>query len=161
VVAFLNELFAFMVDSVDRCGGFVNKFLGDGFMAVFGAPLALPNASASALAASREILSRLHEEIAQGGLPAVRVGIGLHSGEVLTGEVGSARRKEYTVIGDVVNVASRVEQLCKTHQCELLLTRPVYDAVRTEADNVFEHLGSDEVKGRTGQIEVFSIREAD
>lgn len=112
VVGYLNHAFGFMVDAVDRHHGIVNKFLGDGFMAIFGAPLSDPRAAAHALAAAREILAEIDRRAAAGeAVP--RIGIGLHLGTAMTGNVGSARRKEYTVIGDTVNLAARIEQLNK------------------------------------------------
>src|SRR5262249_39063931 len=113
VVDFLNGVFAFMIEAVDRHGGFINKFLGDGFMAVFGAPLDDPHAARNAVPAARDILA----EIARRGLAEaawpLRIGIGLHSGPAVIGTVGSPRRKEFTAIGDTVNLAARLEQLNK------------------------------------------------
>ena len=107
VVEFLNAAFAFMIESIDRHGGFINKFLGDGFMAIFGAPIEDRAAASHATAAAREILA----EIDRRGLPdapwPLSIGIGLHIGPAVTGNVGSPRRKEYTAIGDTVNLASR------------------------------------------------------
>ena len=113
VVAYLNTLWTFMVRTVNEHHGIVNKFLGDGFLAVFGAPLSAGNDCANALAAAREILREIDELTEAGRLPPTRIGIALHAGEAIVGNVGSAERKEYTVIGDVVNVAFRIEALNK------------------------------------------------
>ncbi|HEX9464100.1 MAG TPA: adenylate/guanylate cyclase domain-containing protein [Alphaproteobacteria bacterium] len=125
VVDFLNAQFAFMIEAIDRHGGFINKFLGDGFLAVFGAPLDDPNATQHAVAACRDILA----EIDRRGLGAaawpLRVGIGIHAGAAVVGNVGSPRRKEFTVIGDTVNLASRLEQLTKDHGSRLLVSDTV------------------------------------
>ncbi|HEX6624582.1 MAG TPA: adenylate/guanylate cyclase domain-containing protein, partial [Pyrinomonadaceae bacterium] len=102
VVEYLESLFEFMIEIVSRHRGIVNKFLGDGFMAVFGAPLSDGRDCANAVAAAREILARVEEEVAGGRVLPTRVGIGLHAGEAVTGSIGSSLRKEYTVIGDVV-----------------------------------------------------------
>ncbi len=129
VVAFLNTAFAFMIEAVDRHHGIVNKFLGDGFMAVFGTPLADGDAVRHAVAASRDILA----EIDRQGLAAqawpLRVGIGLHAGPAVTGNIGSPRRKEFTVIGDTVNLASRIEQLTKEFGARLLVSETVMAAL--------------------------------
>src|SRR5262249_14569600 len=113
VVEYLNSLFDFMIDSVNRHHGIVNKFLGDGVMAVFGAPLSDGKECVHAIDAAQEILAQIEEMVESGRIPPTRVGIGLHFGKALIGNVGSGARKEYTVIGDAVNVAARIEQLNK------------------------------------------------
>jgi adenylate cyclase len=128
VVARLEEVFAILVDIVDRHRGIVNKFLGDGFLAMFGAPIDDPAAAANAVAAAREMLRGI-EESNDGHAWPIRIGIGIHIGEAVTGTVGSPRRKEYTVIGDTVNLASRLESLNKELGSQLLIS----DAMRAAA----------------------------
>ena len=129
VVEFLNAAFAFMIELIDRHGGFINKFLGDGFMAIFGAPIEDRAAASHATAAAREILA----EIDRRGLPdapwPLSIGIGLHIGPAVTGNVGSPRRKEYTAIGDTVNLASRLEQLTKEYSARLIVSDAVMAAL--------------------------------
>lgn len=125
VVGYLNSLFEFMIESVNQHHGFVNKFLGDGFMAVFGAPIADEDHCRHAVQAALAILATVRERQDAGDIPPTRIGIGLHAGRAVVGNVGSARRKEYTVIGDVVNVASRVEALNKELGSQLLVTEEV------------------------------------
>lgn len=154
VVGFLNHAFGFMVEAVDRHHGIVNKFLGDGFIAIFGAPLPDPRAAEHALAASRDILAEIDRRRAAGEL-TLRIGIGLHLGTAMTGNVGSPRRKEYTVIGDTVNLAARIEQLNKELGSRLLVS----DAV---AGDLGPALGSAErrsatVKGYAEPITVWRI----
>src|SRR6185295_1775729 len=108
------------VESVNAHHGIVNKFLGDGAMALFGAPLAEGNPCRNALRAALEILDRIDAEVAAGRMVPTRLGIGLHAGPVVIGNIGSPQRKEFTVIGDVVNVASRVEALNKDLGSRLL-----------------------------------------
>src|SRR5215470_1623851 len=129
VVEFLNSTFAFMIDAVDRNHGFINKFLGDGFMAVFGAPLDDPAAARHGVAAAREILAEIERRgLADGPWP-LKVGIGLHIGLAVTGNIGSPRRKEFTAIGDTVNLASRLEQLTKEHAARLIVSDEVMSAL--------------------------------
>jgi adenylate cyclase len=129
VVEFLNSAFAFMIDAVDRHHGFINKFLGDGFMAVFGAPLDDPAAARHGVAAAREILAEIERRgLADGPWP-LKVGIGLHIGLAVTGNIGSPRRKEFTAIGDTVNLASRLEQLTKEHAARLIVSDEVMAAL--------------------------------
>jgi adenylate cyclase len=112
VVDRLDGAFAVLVEILDRHGGIVNKFLGDGFLALFGAPLEAPDAAHRAVAAAREMLVA-NERINSATSWPLRMGIGVHFGDVVAGNIGSPRRKEYTVIGDAVNFAARLEALNK------------------------------------------------
>ncbi len=127
-VALLNDFFAEMIEIVDRHHGFINKFLGDGFLALFGAALADPAAASNALAAGRDMLRAVDVWNAAHPQRALNVGIGIHIGEAITGSIGSPRRKEYTAIGDTVNLAARLEQLTKETGARLLLSEPVREA---------------------------------
>ncbi|MDP1750812.1 MAG: adenylate/guanylate cyclase domain-containing protein [Reyranella sp.] len=130
-VALLNDFFAEMIDVVDRHNGIINKFLGDGFLALFGAPLDDPAAARNALAAARGMLDAVDAWNIARPRQALRVGIGIHIGEAVTGTVGSPRRKEYTAIGDTVNLAARLEQLTKETGSRLLVSDSVYADVET------------------------------
>jgi len=155
VVAYLESLFGFMIEIVNRHHGFINKFLGDGFMAVFGAPLSDGRDCINALAAAREILSRVTAEVERGNVLPTTVGIGLHAGEAVTGSIGSSLRKEYTVIGDVVNLASRIEQLNKRFGSQLLISETV---CRVAGDDLAEApMGHVQVKGREAPITIYKI----
>ena len=124
VVDRLDGAFAVLVDILDRHGGIVNKFLGDGFLALFGAPLDAPDAAHRAVAAAREMLAANARANEKTHWP-LRIGIGIHFGEVVAGNIGSPRRKEYTVIGDTVNFASRLEALNKELNSQLLISAEV------------------------------------
>ncbi|NNM66392.1 MAG: adenylate/guanylate cyclase domain-containing protein [Spirochaetales bacterium] len=128
VVHFLNGLFDFMIDIVNKNHGIINKFLGDGFMAVFGAPLPEGNSQQNALKAAIELRGELSSRIARGEIPPTRIGIGIHCGTAVTGNVGSPQRREYTVIGNVVNTASRLESLNKEMGTNLLVSDEVWHA---------------------------------
>jgi adenylate cyclase len=127
-VTLLNDFFAEMIEIVDRHHGFINKFLGDGFLALFGAALADSAPAANALAAGRDMLRAVEAWNASHPQRALKVGIGIHVGEAITGSIGSPRRKEYTAIGDTVNLAARLEQLTKEVGAPLLLSEPVRQA---------------------------------
>ncbi|WP_174552914.1 adenylate/guanylate cyclase domain-containing protein [Nocardia amamiensis] len=107
VVSLLNEFFRIVVDVIDRHHGFVNKFVGDAALAIFGAPLDRPDAPTAALAAARELRETLRE------VPGLDIGIGVSAGLAVAGNIGAANRFEYTVIGDPVNEASRLTELAK------------------------------------------------
>jgi adenylate cyclase len=128
VVERLDGAFAVLVDVLDRHSGIVNKFLGDGFLALFGAPIEDPDAAQRAVAAAREMLVAMEENNAGNEWP-LRIGIGVHMGAVVAGNVGSPRRKEYTVIGDTVNFAARLEALNKEFGSQLLISATVRDAL--------------------------------
>ena len=156
VVEFLNAAFAFMIESIDRHGGFINKFLGDGFMAIFGAPIEDRAAASHATAAAREILA----EIDRRGLPEapwpLSIGIGLHIGPAVTGNVGSPRRKEYTAIGDTVNLASRLEQLTKEYSARLIVSDAVMAALG-DATGTATSLGAVAVRGYAEPVGIWRL----
>ena len=164
----LNRGMAICVPAVTRRGGMVNKFTGDGMLAVFGVPVRQdPTAeAAAALEAAREIqagLERLNAELLQEGAPEMRVRAGIHSGEALVGSMGSADRIEYAVIGDTVNCASRLESLDKQrHQgvMRVLLSSNTLDildpTIRQQLQ--LESWGSVQVKGRDEPLEVSELR---
>lgn len=115
VVSILNEFFRIIVDTVNRHGGFVNKFQGDAALAIFGAPIEHPDASGAALAASRE----LHDELVT-VLGTTEFGIGVSAGRAIAGHIGALARFEYTVIGDPVNEAARLTELAKLEEGHVL-----------------------------------------
>jgi adenylate cyclase len=158
VVEYLNRLFAFMVDAVNDHHGIINKFLGDGFMAVFGAPLDDGKSELNALEAALAVSDRLKIMLGE-GLEPTRIGIGLHSGSAVTGNVGSTQRREYTIIGDVVNLASRIESQTKVHGAEILVSKDVWDAAVAAGSPVTgQSVGPVTVKGRDAPVELFRIR---
>ncbi len=118
---------------VQKHGGIVNKFLGDGLMALFGAPVGSTNHAQQAAAAALGIQRVAADLDASGAFGGLRIGIGVHCGEVVVGDVGGASHREYTAIGDVVNVASRVESTNKQLGTEILLTTPVREALGDSA----------------------------
>src|ERR1051325_3267541 len=155
VVTYLESLFEFMVEIINRNHGIINKFLGDGFMAVFGAPLSDGNDCANAVRSAQEILAKIREEEERGTILPTTVGIGLHSGQAVTGSIGSALRKEYTVIGDVVNLAARIEKLNKRFGSQLLISEMVSKAVGNVAGAISK--GTVTVRGREEGIEIYQL----
>ena len=155
VVDRLDGAFAVLVDILDRHGGIVNKFLGDGFLALFGAPLEASDAAHRSVAAGREMLSAMERINAQTSWP-LRIGIGIHFGEVVAGNIGSPRRKEYTVIGDTVNFASRLETLNKKFNSQLLVSSAVRDALGEAAADAVS-LGEVPIKGYDRPMAVWQL----
>lgn len=159
VVRYLDALFDPMIAVVGRHRGIINKFLGDGFMAVFGAPLPADAPARDAVAAAREILADVERRVADGALPPTRLGIGLHVGEALTGTIGSAERKEYTIIGDVVNLAARIEQLTKQHDARLLVSDDVAAALGETDPDALDRvtIGEVPVPGRDAPVRLVRL----
>jgi len=155
VIGYLNKLFGHLITIVNRNGGMINKFLGDGFMAIFGAPEKSERDVQNAVKAAMEIVAKVEEFNRLEGFPETRIGIGMHTGQVLTGNVGSEEKKEYTIIGDTVNLASRVEQLNKEYKSVLLVTSDVYEKAKGEITG--EELPSVQVKGREAMVRIFRV----
>jgi adenylate cyclase len=162
VVELLNEFLTEMVEIVEHGnGGMVNKFLGDGLMAVFGAAEPDPDHARRAVSAGRQMIERLrylNERLARQGNRPLEMGVGIHTGPAVVGSIGSPQRMEYTAIGDTVNVASRVESLTKTLGESLLLTQSTRDGL-PDAIAVKE-LPSQHVKGKQEPIRVYGLCDA-
>ncbi len=150
VIKLLNGYFTEMTAAIHKHGGTVDKFIGDGLMAFFGAPQRLECPERSALEAAQEMLVRLesyNRTLQEMGLEPVRIGIGIHVGDVIVGHVGSASRNEYTAIGDVVNTASRLEGITKTLGYPVICSALVADAVGHAGGMV--DLGEQAIKGHS------------
>lgn len=151
-VSRLNALFEIVVPAVVGVGGHVNKFLGDGALVVFGAPNDLANHANAAVSAA-VLMQRLVAERFQG---ALRIGIGINTGVVIAGTIGGGGKLEFTLIGDAVNVAARVEQLTKTTGDLILLTQPTVDALDGHPPRLTDR-GSHELKGKSTAVRVFAL----
>ena len=156
LIRFLNTVFTSSIECVNANGGIINKFLGDGFMAVFGAPVSDGRDVLNAVLAAEKIKITLHELITDGKLPKIGFGMGLHAGNAVTGNVGSSERKEYTIIGDVVNLASRIEQLNKEFKTEILVSEEVYNQSPAHKER-FHFLGDVKIKGKTLPVKIFNF----
>lgn len=153
VVAMLNSYFEVMVDIIIRHGGVVDKFVGDAIMAIWGAPHSSPDDAKNAVMACLEMrkeLERLNMERIEQGEAPILIGMGLHAGPVVAGTVGSNDRLEYTVIGDTVNTASRIESATKSFGTDLLVSEEVVKRLNEEF--IVELAGTTKVKGKSGAL---------
>lgn len=158
VVSLLNDYFGVMSECVRRHKGSVNKFLGDGLLAIFGAPVSyLENQSNAVLCALDMVdgLDALNERHAKRLGQPLEIGVGINTGEVVVGNIGSEDRVEYTVIGDVVNVAARLQDLTHGSPNAILIGESTYDAVKGRV--VASEWGRRELRGRAGEVAVFQV----
>ncbi|MFT5655580.1 MAG: class 3 adenylate cyclase/CHASE2 domain-containing sensor protein [Arenicella sp.] len=150
IIQLLNYYFEEMTAAIDEFGGTVDKFIGDGLMVFFGAPNLSANPSQNGFDAAKSMLSRLekiNQTLIEQGVEPIEIGIGLHTGEAVIGHVGSARRNEYTAIGDTVNVAARIEGLTKALKCTLVCSEVVFNDVSDRLQ--LTALGHHKLKGHT------------
>jgi adenylate cyclase len=149
MIALLNRYYAEVSAAVQGRGGVIDKFIGDGLMATFGVPLPLPSPERNALEAAQGILVRLvrlNAELKAEGLAPLEIGIGIQAGDVLAGYVGSRRRRDFTVIGDPVETASRLEGLSRTLGYPVVCSNEIAAAVGFEGGLV--DLGVQPIKGQ-------------
>jgi len=161
VIEAINTYLTLMTDAVLDHGGTLAHYMGDGIMAVFGAPVANDDHADLALAAARamagEQLATFNAWLSASGVEhPLQMGIGINSGPVLSGSVGSPRRLDYTVIGDTVNTASRIEAMTKELDHAVLFSGPTKDALRElPADAI--SLGEFEIRGRNARIKLWAL----
>ena len=157
IVGLLNRYFSAMSETIFAHGGTLDKYIGDGLMALFGAPQATPNDAKNAVrtaVAMQQRLTTLNRELEFEGFSPVQIGIGLHTGEATIGYIGSEQRSEYTAIGDTVNLASRIER--NTAGGEILIS----DTTAQESGNLFDLIGREplSVKNRLQSVSVFEVK---
>lgn len=150
----LNHYFSRMTEIVQAHGGFVDKFIGDGILAIFGAPLSRPNAALDAVAASLAMIDSLNRDpLFIGGDGRISIRIGLHSGEAIVGNIGSPQRFNYTVMGDAVNVASRLEGVGKHYGIPIVVSEQVRE--RVGEAGAFRELDFIRVIGRDQPVRLY------
>jgi len=156
VVGFQNDLFCPLIEIINSHTGIVNQIMGDGFMATFGAPVKDPDHTLKAVNAGLEILETIDKLVDGGTIPPTRVGIGVHTGQVITGNIGNEIRKQYSVSGTTVIIASRLEQLNKELNTSFLISKEVYQKVKDQ-DFDFSTFKEIQLKGIEMPIEVYQV----
>jgi adenylate cyclase len=157
-IELLNTYYTLMFEAISGQGGVVNQMIGDGLMAIFGAPLPLPNHAEQAVRAALEMIEMIdlfNLDQAAAGRPAIRIGIGIASGQVIAGYTGTQRRATYTCVGDTVNLAARLETHTKVAGQPILIDectrRSLSEAIRVES------LGPAQIKGKTQEVTIYSV----
>lgn len=156
IVRYQNAFFEIVINAVSKYNGVVHQFLGDGCMITFGAPLALKNPSEKAALAAMELLTRLEEAVLNNEIYPTKIGIGIHTGEAVTGNIGTASRHQYSITGSVVILASRIEQLNKSLESQVLISKEVADNIsKTKIEP--EPYGLVSVKGFEDPISIYKL----
>ena len=160
----LNRYLTEMSEAILDHGGTLVSYMGDGIMAVFGAPIAQADHADRAVAAAREMLDRLRRfndrGARRGRRTGFKMGIGLNSGQVMSGHVGSERRLEYTAVGDTTNTAARLEGMTKGTPHELFVADSTRGGPARRDEDLVE-VGEFEVRGRTATVKLWSLRESE
>lgn len=157
IIAFQNNIFNPLIEIISKHHGIVNQFLGDGFMASFGIPFSSEKHIQNAYNAGLEIINKIRELGKNGIIPETRVGIGLHCGEVITGNIGNDIRKQYSIAGTTVITSARVEQMNKQFKTQFLITRNVLERINVNGQQT-ESLGETAVKGFEKPLEVICVK---
>jgi len=160
LVSGLNRYFSIMVDVIMNRGGIVDKYIGDAIMAMFGAPVAHENDALQSVLAGLEMVGSLETfnvEQRKRGEPEFHIGVGINYGEVTVGNIGTDRKMDYTVIGDMVNVASRLEGLTKPYHQAMIISQMLQEKVADELPTRL--VDAVAVKGRHGGIRIYTVRQ--
>ncbi len=156
IMDFQNKIFGPVIDIINQHQGVVNQIMGDGIMATFGTPVSNPLHTDMAFGAALRIQSKVKELVSTGVIHETRIGLGLHTGDVVTGNIGNESRKQYSISGSAVIIAFRVEQLNKEFGSELLITDAVKDRI-VQGKIQLTSLGKQPMKGFGYEVEVYKV----
>ena len=159
VVQLLNKYFTALGKCIAAHHGIINKYIGDAIMAIFGAPVKSENSARDAFLAAldmRKALVEVNEDFKKEGFPEVHFGIGIHTGPVFAGTIGAENRMEYTVIGDTVNTASRLESLCKTYTKDLILSEASAEKLGKESAGL-SFVADAEIRGKSQPMKLYTL----
>ncbi|HBD92740.1 MAG: hypothetical protein A2015_03390 [Spirochaetes bacterium GWF1_31_7] len=162
VFSFLNAYLDRMIDVILENNGIIDKFIGDGILAIFGVPIRSDKHAGQAVNAAiamNNALIKLNAERELNGHIPIRIGIGLHTGKLIAGNIGNFKKLEYTVIGDTVNIASRIEKLTKEHSTSLLLSEMTYNLLNENLKSILslEKIGNVPIRGKDERINLYKI----
>jgi adenylate cyclase len=158
VVSILNEYFDKIVKVVFKYNGTLDKYIGDGIMVIYGAPRELEDHAKYAVFTALEMIEevkKLNEKWALENKPQFKIGVGINTGEVVIGHIGSLHRLDYTTIGDHVNIAARIETLTRTYDSNIIISSSTYEKIKEIVD--VRRLGKVQVKGKEELIEIYEV----
>lgn len=154
----LNEYFTEIEPIIGKYNGVINKFIGDAVMAIFGEPIQDKNHALNAVKCANEMLKKVDElqkKWLKEGKPKIEIGVGINTGEAFVGNIGSETRLEYTVIGDTVNLASRIESYNKVYKTEFLISSTTYEKVRNIADVI--KISEVSIRGKAKKLDIYEV----
>jgi len=154
----LNEYFTEMEPIITKYNGIINKFIGDAVMAIFGEPIQDKNHAQNAVKCGYEMLKKVKElqkKWAKEDKPKIEIGIGINTGEVFVGNIGSINRMEYTVIGDTVNLASRLESYNKIYKTKMLISASTYEEIKGQADVM--KISDVQIRGKANRMNIYEV----
>lgn len=154
----LNEYFTEMEPIITKYNGIINKFIGDAIMAIFGEPIQDKNHAKNAVKCAFEMLQKVKElqiKWAKEGKPKIDIGVGINTGEVFIGNIGSVNRMEYTVIGDTVNLASRLESYNKIYKTRMLISSSTYEETKNNIDVI--KISNVEIRGKANKMDIYEV----
>jgi len=157
IVAYQNAFFEIVIKNVAANHGIINQFLGDGCMVTFGAPVALRNAAHNAVKSAMEIHKELKEQIQKGNIAPTSIGVGIHIGDAVTGNIGTNERQQYSITGSVVILAARIEQLNKDYNTQILISEDVVQHISHSLPSDSSFLGKIDLKGWHHPLGIYKI----
>lgn len=154
----LNEYFSLVEPIIAKYNGVINKFIGDAIMAIFGEPIQDKNHAENAVKCADEMLKKMKElqkKLIEEGKPKIEIGIGINTGDAFVGNIGTETRLEYTVIGDMVNLASRIESYNKVYKTHFLISATTYEKVRNIADVI--KISEVSIRGKAKKLDIYEV----
>lgn len=158
VSVILNEYFTEIEPIISKHNGVINKFIGDAVLAIFGEPIQDKNHAINAVKCANDMLKKvdaLQQKWIDEGKPKIEIGVGINTGEAFVGNIGSEKRLEYTVIGDVVNLASRIESYNKVYKTRFLISSTTYENVRNIADVI--KISEVSIRGKAKKLDIYEV----
>jgi len=155
IIKFQNDFFNPIITTISQHNGIINQILGDGIMATFGAPLPDEQHAQKAFTAALAIFEEIERQIKNNSIPPTKIGIGIHSGKVVMGNIGNELRKQFSISGHTVNIAARIEQANKEFNSELLLSKSTYDQIE-KVPNI-QSVGNLKMKNISEEILVYKV----
>ncbi|MCG8318594.1 MAG: adenylate/guanylate cyclase domain-containing protein [Cytophagales bacterium] len=157
IIEYQNKVFEPIIDIINEHEGIVNQILGDGIMASFGTPIERQDHARKAFQCGLRILNKVESLSMQRNIPFTRVGIGIHTGQVVTGNIGNNERKQFSISGSAVIIAARLEQLNKKLASQFVISKEVLTNLNGDDTSIMA-VGSHELKGIGGKVEVYKVR---